>query len=258
MFENKNGTSDWHSDLTANTKCDDLEGLIINASVALTDYVSDGQQEYFDLAEFFGTQYRIQRVTIDSDKKVLALKELKTDSIGSLFGCTEPTMTTTTPTTPSTLTASPTKLNFSTSNAGFAIESTTTTPKDHYDIQPATTTSTTTTECPKPTEDSTKEILLWILLAIFILILLIALVALILYWQSIKRGDFEVTNIPLTEMEPRSHRQRPPSPGGTPSIAPEPVAAPSDDLRVPSVRSLELSEPQPAELVNAEDEQTRL
>ena len=157
VFENKTRTPIWHSDLTANSTCDDLEGLIVNASVALTDYVSDGQQEYFDLAEFFGTQYRIQRVTIDSDKKVLALKELKTDSIGTLFGCIQPTISTST---------------------------------------------TTTTESPKPTEGSERRVVTVFLVSVIFWFNLIFWVGYIIRRQRKRRLNYEREEIQLRELGP--------------------------------------------------------
>ena len=85
------------------------------------------------------------------------------------------------------------------------------------------------------------------------------MVALILYLQSLKRGDYEVdqTNVELTEMRPESYRQQPSTPPPTPTS--EPVDAPSDDLRTPSIRSIdELSENVDDSAVQTAGEKTSL
>lgn len=77
---------DWHTDGNASSKCVDLDGVKVNASVAITDYKQTNSGFYFDLIEFFGTQYRIYRVTIASNNTLLPLQELvAANSISSLF-----------------------------------------------------------------------------------------------------------------------------------------------------------------------------
>ena len=78
----------WDLDDTTPNKCENLQGTIVNASVTLNDYEYDyeNQNHKFYLMEVRGKQYDIYRINMKDDK-VVNIIHLKSNFVGTIFGC---------------------------------------------------------------------------------------------------------------------------------------------------------------------------
>ncbi|XP_054155535.1 uncharacterized protein LOC128954002 [Oppia nitens] len=81
--------SDWNHDNTSTTHpCTDLNGRIVNASMPLTDYLSDNDSHQFDWIEFFGDRFHVNRMFVTKNKGYKVVdKRSEGYIIYDIFGC---------------------------------------------------------------------------------------------------------------------------------------------------------------------------
>ena len=76
---------------TIDAMCLDLKGVVVDSSTALTDYKSKADGHYFDLIEFFGTEYKVIRISIQKDMNVSPnVETLKSGHFGDVLKCKKP------------------------------------------------------------------------------------------------------------------------------------------------------------------------
>ncbi|XP_054168221.1 uncharacterized protein LOC128965539 [Oppia nitens] len=93
---------DWNHDNTGDESCTDLTGRIVNASVALTDYLINENSYQFDWIEFFGNKFHVNRMLVTKDNGFKIVNKRSDEYIiHDIFGCEgrPPTELTTKPTT---------------------------------------------------------------------------------------------------------------------------------------------------------------
>lgn len=88
----------WHLDDWAYAKCDDLNGIKVNASLTIDDYGEDGT---FHLMEIFGNQYRIYSFQLHPQNNLKTPVMITTNFVGAIFQCKQPRDSNLTPEPPS-------------------------------------------------------------------------------------------------------------------------------------------------------------